>query len=124
MKKKRRGTPPYEHYPSWTTAKFFGFVRSNLRMASQKYPARNEALKASIVGRMINKKTGRLANHHKCASCGNIFVSKEVQADHIIPAGSLRSFEDLPGFVERLFCSVEGFQILCKTCHKSKTHNK
>ena len=44
------------------------------------------------------------------------------QIDHIEDAGSLKSFEDFSGFVERLFCPPEGLKILCYFCHKEKTH--
>lgn len=53
--------------------------------------------------------------------CKEWFPNKETEVDHIVPAGSLRSFEDLPGFVERLFCSKDGLRLLCKTCHKGVT---
>lgn len=59
---------------------------------------------------------------YQCAQCGNWFPQKEVQVDHIIPTGTLKSYEDLPGFVERLFVGVEGLQVLCtNTCHAAKT---
>jgi len=48
-------------------------------------------------------------------------MDKEVAVDHIIPAGTLRCADDLPQFVERLFCEVDGLQVLCKTCHDKKT---
>jgi hypothetical protein len=42
--------------------------------------------------------------------------------DHIIPAGSLRCYEDVEGFITRLFCGSDGFQILCPDpCHSAKT---
>jgi 5-methylcytosine-specific restriction endonuclease McrA len=28
---------------------------------------------------------------------------------------------DLPGFVERLFCEVDNLQVLCEGCHNIKT---
>lgn len=62
---------------------------------------------------------------YKCAKCNGWFVSKEVQVDHIIPAGALNKAEDLKGFVERLFCEdVNGYQVLCKGCHNNKTNFK
>jgi hypothetical protein len=46
--------------------------------------------------------------------------------DHVIPAGSLRSWDDLPIFAERLFCErevdgVKRLQRLCDKCHTKKT---
>lgn len=46
------------------------------------------------------------------------------QIDHKIDAGTLKTFADLSGFAERLFCSPEELQVLCWHCHKKKTHNK
>jgi 5-methylcytosine-specific restriction endonuclease McrA len=59
-----------------------------------------------------------------CAKCGNHYPLKEAAVDHITPVGTLKSFDDLPGFVERLFCGVEGLQVLCETCHNEKTQEE
>ena len=50
---------------------------------------------------------------------------KEISVDHIVPAGSLKTYDDLPGFVERLFCEEDNLQILCKdNCHQAKTNKE
>lgn len=130
-----RKTPPYPHFPEWTTAKFFAFIRSGLREKFNRYPAKYRALKLvetkrTVVdekGHIVRFKEGRKAgelktvNVYKCASCSSLFKQSEVQVDHIKPAGSLKSFDDLPSFVERLFCGVEGLQVLCSLCHDIKT---
>ena len=46
---------------------------------------------------------------------------KKINIDHIRPAGSLNCAQDLPGFVERLFCEVDNLQCLCEKCHDVKT---
>jgi len=51
-------------------------------------------------------------------------MQKETQVDHIVSCGSLRSFEDLPGFTERLLCEASGLQIVCKACHQAKTNEE
>jgi 5-methylcytosine-specific restriction endonuclease McrA len=99
---------------SWTEARFFGFIRSALRSAFQKWGPKHEA-----------RRNAKLAyNTYECAACGDTFGSKDVQVDHIVPAGSLKEFSDLPGFVERMFCEVDGFQVLCKDCHQVKTNEE
>jgi len=115
-------TPPYPNYPKWTTARFFGFLRSALRKAWTKYPPKYEALKLAKIGKKTNVKTGRLADHYRCAICGNEFVMKDVQVDHLIDAGTLKTFDDVGEFCRRLFCSVDDLQVLCKPCHSGKTH--
>lgn len=130
-----RKTPPYPNYPEWTTARFFGFLRSLLRQGFNKYPPKyktlNEAAKILPVldkdNNHVRYKTGKqqgklkYAKRYICASCGNDFMQKEVQVDHIVPAGQLKSFEDLASFAERLFCGADGLQVLCTGCHKVKT---
>ena len=48
-------------------------------------------------------------------------TEKNINVDHIIPAGSLNTSQDLPLFVERLFCEQDNLQVLCMTCHDKKT---
>lgn len=96
----------------WTEARYFGFIRSALRSAFQKWGPKHEA-----------KKQAKVAyNTYQCAHCDEHFGSKDVEVDHIEPAGSLKTFSDLPAFVERMFCEVDGFQVLCKDCHQTKTN--
>lgn len=58
---------------------------------------------------------------YQCAICTNWFSDKQINVDHITPAGQLQSANDLPMFVEKLFCEVGGLQCLCKGCHDVKT---
>jgi hypothetical protein len=44
------------------------------------------------------------------------------EVDHIQPVGSLKCAEDLPQFVERLFCEIDNYRVLCIECHKKVTH--
>jgi 5-methylcytosine-specific restriction endonuclease McrA len=112
-------TPPFIHYPKWTEAKFFGFLRSALRKASQKYPPAYEAL--ALARRPYKGSNTKQKWEYRCAECKKWFMQKEVQVDHIIPAGTLKSFNDLPTFCSRLFCGVRGYQVLCKPCHLVKS---
>lgn len=98
----------------WTEARYFGFIRSALRAAFMKWGPKHQA--------KLNAKQGY--NQYECVYCSEVFTSKEVEVDHIEPAGSLKTFADLPGFVERMFCEAEGFQVLCKDCHQVKTNEE
>ncbi len=122
-------TPPYENHPAWTTARFFGFVRSGLRQMFSRYPVKYEVLRAACNDKPTGEtyKTGKRAGQAKtvkmyvCAACNQWHRQKDVQVDHITPAGSLRSFDDLGPFASRLFCGMDGLQVLCTTCHDAKT---
>lgn len=96
----------------WTEARYFGFIRSALRAAFTRWGPKHAAKQRVKQG----------YNQYQCASCEGIFGNKDVEVDHIVPAGSLKRFDDLPGFVERLFCEADGFQLLCKGCHQIKTN--
>jgi len=58
---------------------------------------------------------------YRCNACGNWFPEKQINVDHIVPAGKLNNKQDLPDFVETLFCEVDNLQVLCSNCHDSKT---
>jgi len=101
----------------WTKSRYWQFIRSVLRQGFQRYPAKQ-------VARESNRKVVRGKRHkyeYECCDCGGWFVDRDVQVDHIVPAGSLKDYRDLPGFVRRLYCEPEDLQILCKPCHKEKT---
>jgi len=97
---------------AWTEARYFSFIRNALRAAFRKYPPKYEATAEAKIGR----------NQYVCAHCEEVFGAKDVQVDHIVPCGSLKTYDDLPAFVERMFCEKDGFQVLCKPCHQAKTN--
>ena len=117
-----RKTEPFENHTGWTRAKFFGFLRSNLRLAWNKYPPKYEALKDAFVGRKTNEDTGKLAKHYKCAKCRGEFPAKKVQVDHKIEVGTLKHWSDIEGFARRLFCSKDDLRVVCKECHQKITN--
>lgn len=115
-------TPPCEVYPAWTQAKFWAFIRSGLRAKWTRWPPKYEAM--AKVKRPYVGEDKRRKFEYQCAHCQGWFMQKEVSVDHIEPVGSLLSFDDLPGFVQRLFVSVDKLQVLCDTCHNVKTQEE
>jgi len=107
----------------WTEAAFWGFLRSNLRLASQKWPplARLVLEKSRRTSQSSNK---RLKWEHQCADCGHWFPRKEVEVDHLVPCGSLRNWDEFKTFAERLFCEADGLVVRCETCHQIKTNQQ
>lgn len=115
-----RKTPPCSHYPAWTTAKFWSFIRSGLRNKWTRWPPRYEAL--NDAKRKYTGPDKRRKFEYQCAECKNWWAQKEVQVDHIHPVGSLNKYEDLPRFVRRLFVGKDKLRVLCKACHQAKTN--
>lgn len=118
-KKRANKTPPFPNYPEWSTAKFFGFLRSGLRATYNKWPAKWQVLKESK--RPYQGKGKQQKWEFQCAVCKCWHKQKDISIDHITPAGSLNTYDDIAGFVERLFIGPEGLQTLCKECHNKKT---
>jgi len=103
-----------------TKAAFFQMIRSSLRQKSRWWKPISDC--KNLSKRKNQGPNKRLKWEFQCNSCKGWFPDKEICVDHIEEAGSLNEFEDLPMFTKRLFCEVDGLQVLCKNkCHLSKT---
>lgn len=112
---------PYNN-GTMTSSMFFSMIRSALRARSRWWkPIAECKKKAKRAYKGTNK---RQKFEYQCNECKNWFPEKEVNVDHIVPAGTLTSVNDLPLFVERLFVEIDGLQVLCKNCHNLKTKNE
>ena len=101
---------------------FWSFIRSGLRQKSRFWkPITQCKLAARRPYKGPNK---RQKFEYLCNVCNKWFPEKKINIDHIQPAGSLRSAQDLPGFVERLFCEIDNLQCICESCHNVKTQNE
>ena len=113
--------PKVRNGGEWTEARFWGFIRSLLRQGSIRWRPRNQceerARRPAVPEDGYNKQTKWV---YQCCECKCWKNRKGMEIDHIIPAGELRKAEDLPGFVSRLFCEVDGFQMLCIDCNNAK----
>ena len=98
---------------------FWGFIRSALRQKSRWWkPVTQCKLNAKRPYKGSNK---RQKFEYQCNKCKKWFPDKQINVDHILPAGELNKADDLPGFVERLFVEQSGLQVLCVNCHDIKT---
>jgi 5-methylcytosine-specific restriction endonuclease McrA len=86
-------------------------IRSALRKIWAWSPMRREAIKRSMLS------YGR----YKCAACKDVFGLKFVKVDHVVPVTPFGGITSWDEYINRLFCPVEGLQILCEYCHNSKT---
>ena len=104
----------------WTEASVLSRIRSVLRRFSMQVPAIQESKRACR--RRYTGENKRVKWEYPCAACKGWFLDKQVQVDHIEPAGKLRSFDDLGSFARRLlFVTPDQLQILCVPCHNAKS---
>lgn len=88
------------------------FLIPVLRRASYRWISRSEALKISRVDRGL----------YECAECKGHFRRCDINIDHIEPVVSLEEgFENWDKYIRRMFPVVQGFQVLCSSCHEVKT---
>lgn len=90
------------------------WIMHELRRIHTKWPPRKLAYTSARVSR----------GQYTCAHCKNIFRPKEIDLDHIDPVINPQTgFVDWNTYITRLFIPQNGYQVLCKRCHKTKTHD-
>jgi len=105
-----------------TESAFWSFIRSALRQKSRWWKPISVA---KALSKRPYKGPGRRQKfEYQCNLCKKWFPEKFINIDHIVPAGTLTCANDLPGFVERLFCETDNLQCLCENCHNEKTKNE
>lgn len=111
---------------TWTEARYNSFIKSGIRSLTRKWKPMFDALKDAATEKKVNVKTGRVAQHYKCADCGGSFPAKDVAIDHIEPIVPITGFTSWDDIISRALCEKSGFQVLCKSCHaiKSKKENE
>lgn len=102
-----------------TQSMFWSMIRSALRQKSRWWKPIAQA--KTNARRRYKGPNKRQQWEYQCNQCKAWFSEKNINVDHIIPAGQLNDFHDLPGFVKRLFCEVDGLQVMCSKCHDAKT---
>ena len=114
---------PWGENTPWKNDKaFFTFLRGCLRMAWKRHPTKLKVIKDQ---RKQIKNPNPKGNKptvfgFECAMCHQEFLLKDGQVDHINPAGSLQSKEDIQGFVERLlWVTEEDLRLVCKGCNSA-----
>lgn len=90
------------------------FLIPRLRRISFMWPHRGQALKNARVGR----------GQYQCNICKGIFKNKEIVLDHVDPIVPVEGWDNWDGVLNRMFCDVSGFQVICKADHDLKTEKE
>ena len=106
----------------WPENRIKAFIVSVLRSGTRRWPPRYESLEAAKTEKKINELSGRMAQHYRCNICKEEFTNSHVEVDHIDPIVPLSGFTTWDEYIKRMFCGAENLQVLCKPCHKIKTH--
>ena len=120
-----------ERYPEFwkTSSAFMSFIRSGIRSGLwnkhkvKLLKIKNNREQIPNPNPRGNKPTvwgGR------CEVCGQLFVTSELQVDHIRQEGSsLKCFDDLAQFIEDMVLITEDdLRIVCKGCHTIISHSQ
>lgn len=87
------------------------FAINVLRRGSYRHYARWQASNRAKIGR----------NEYFCEICGVIGPKRNYQLDHKIPVIPLEGFDNFDNYIDRLYCDVDGYQLICIPCHKEKS---
>lgn len=107
----------------WSQAKFNSFIKNNLRSASRKWAPIQNCRKRAHVSRGL----------YRCDGCGQEVPPtvydedkrkrvKNTFIDHVIPIiDPAVGFVSWDETIDRMFCSSDNLQLLCKECHQEKS---
>lgn len=109
--------------PWKTESAFYGWVRGQLRKGWSRHPIKNLLIQNNRFKKDNGK--GRHTWHLECSICKQDTPQTKIQVDHITPAGSLNSVDDIGPFIERLyFVTFDSLRIVCIPCHAIITHQE
>lgn len=113
-----RGSELTRNSNTMTEAEYFSMILSALRQTTRYWkPALKALEKASRPSKRADK---RVKKEYRCCICKDWFLRKEVDKDHIIPCGGINGYDKIIPWLKKAHVE-EGFQVLCKICHKQKT---
>lgn len=104
---------------TFSEASFWMFIRNSLRRRSIVW--KPISLTRQLASRPYIGTNVRQKWEYQCNLCKKWFKGTEISVDHIKPVGSLNNAQDLPNFVEGLFCEIDNLQCVCKACHDAKS---
>lgn len=122
---------PWENYPHiWKTkSSFMSWLRGGIRRSLwSRSPIKLEFIKNNRILIDNPKKTTRSKPQvwgATCCICGNNYPIKDIEVDHKIGNHSLKDISDIESFIMSIvMVGVDDLQLICKNCHKIKTHSE
>lgn len=103
-----------------TKAGIVSWVLSHLRKMTLRWKPRFDKLNEGRF-RLPYGKNGKPVWCNSCESCKLMFRTGDLVMDHIEPIGGLKSLEDAGRWLVKALVEIDGYQRLCKNCHKIKT---
>lgn len=104
-----------------TEAEMIRVVRGAIRQSWMKSPTKLAFLNMHIHPDMDD--TNRRKWKIQCMCCGEWFKEGDVEVDHIEGNHSFSKISDFENYFTKILqVGFDGLQILCKGCHKIKTH--
>jgi hypothetical protein len=113
------------------------FLIAKLREMFRKSPLYGETKKRAKAEYFEDRPSGKKVRrmHYQCAMCRQYFLDRkgcrDIAVDHIVPViDPDTGFVDWNTYISRLYCTVDGLQILCnykgdrdgkRSCHYIKT---
>jgi hypothetical protein len=111
---------PWEQLPDvWKSeSSFWNWMRGALRRSWSRHPIKLAYIHKYRIRAGIGR-GGKEVFALRCCLCNEMHPQSQIEIDHIIPAGSLRSEEDLCGWIKRLLVvSFEDIRPVCIPCHR------
>lgn len=105
-----------------TEAEYYSWILSNARRLTLRWRPRNEALARSR--RIYKGSDKRIKWEYQCQICAEWVIRKEIEVDHIVPCGGIKCLADIPRWYTNALCEIDGFEVLCKSCHRLKTNKE
>lgn len=116
-----RGVELTRNAHTMTEAEYFSMILSALRRTTRYWKPCLAVLEATK--RPSESGNKRIKFEYQCQSCGGWYQRKLVQVDHVIPCGGINSYDKIVPWLLKAHVE-EGFQVLCKECHKRKTNEE
>lgn len=105
------------------TKKERGLIKGALNRVFSRSELRNKVKNAGIIEH-YDPKRPRVTKWVRCASCKEPLAGYQADIDHIQPKIPVyASFDDMSidVYLDKLWCAESNLQILCFSCHKTKS---